>query len=57
MDSKPKQPGPEKAVYFIGVLAWLIPGAGHNDLMLVGEAQYFEAIRTFVLDCSGGKDP
>jgi fermentation-respiration switch protein FrsA (DUF1100 family) len=26
----------------------LIPGAGHNDLMLAGMAQYFEAIRTFV---------
>ena len=26
----------------------LIPGAGHHDLMLVGMAQYFEAIRTFV---------
>jgi len=26
----------------------LIPGAGHNDLMLVGRAQYFEAIRRFV---------
>jgi alpha-beta hydrolase superfamily lysophospholipase len=27
----------------------LIPGAGHNDLMLVGVAAYFEAIRAFVL--------
>ena len=26
----------------------LIPGAGHNDLMLVGVADYFEAIRAFV---------
>ncbi len=26
----------------------LIPGAGHNDLMMVGMAQYFEAIRAFV---------
>jgi alpha-beta hydrolase superfamily lysophospholipase len=26
----------------------LISGAGHNDLMLVGTAQYFEAIRRFV---------
>jgi alpha-beta hydrolase superfamily lysophospholipase len=26
----------------------LIPGAGHNDLMLVGTRQYFEAIRRFV---------
>jgi alpha-beta hydrolase superfamily lysophospholipase len=26
----------------------LIPGAGHNDLMLVGRAHYFEAIRSFV---------
>jgi len=25
-----------------------IPGAGHNDLMLVGMTQYFEAIRGFV---------
>jgi len=26
----------------------LIPGAGHNDLMLVGVANYFKAIRAFV---------
>ena len=26
----------------------LIPGAGHNDLMMVGMSQYFEAIRAFV---------
>ena len=26
----------------------LIPGGGHNDLMMVGMVQYFEAIRTFV---------
>jgi alpha-beta hydrolase superfamily lysophospholipase len=26
----------------------LIPGAGHNDLMMVGRAQYFGAIRKFV---------
>ena len=26
----------------------LIPGAGHNDLMMVGMSQYFGAIRTFV---------
>ena len=26
----------------------LIPGAGHNDLMMVGMPQYFGAIRTFV---------
>lgn len=26
----------------------LIPGAGHNDLIIVGMAQYFGAIRTFV---------
>jgi len=26
----------------------LIPGAGHNDLMMVGMSQYFEAIRMFV---------
>jgi alpha-beta hydrolase superfamily lysophospholipase len=28
----------------------LIPRAGHNDLMMVGVAQYFEAIRAFVFD-------
>jgi alpha-beta hydrolase superfamily lysophospholipase len=28
----------------------LIPGAGHNDLMMVGMASYFEAIRRFVLE-------
>ncbi len=28
----------------------LIPGAGHNDLMMVGMSQYSEAIRTFVYD-------
>jgi len=27
----------------------LIPGAGHNDLMIVGMTRYFEAIRKFVL--------
>ncbi|MCL1470727.1 alpha/beta hydrolase [Argonema antarcticum] len=26
----------------------LIPGAGHNDLIMAGTAQYFEAIRTFI---------
>jgi pimeloyl-ACP methyl ester carboxylesterase len=26
----------------------LIPGAGHNDLMMVGMAQYFEAVQMFV---------
>ncbi len=26
----------------------MIPAAGHNDLMLVGTAQYFEAVRRFV---------
>jgi alpha-beta hydrolase superfamily lysophospholipase len=26
----------------------LIPGAGHNNLMMAGMSQYFEAIRTFV---------
>ncbi len=26
----------------------LIPGAGHNDLMMVGQQQYFQAIATFV---------
>jgi pimeloyl-ACP methyl ester carboxylesterase len=34
----------------------LIPGAGHNDLMLVARAQYFEAIRRFVFGESGGRD-
>ena len=47
MDSKPKQPGPEKAVYFIGVLAWLIPGAGH---WLLGMRQ--RAVVIFVAICS-----
>jgi len=28
----------------------LISGAGHNNLMMVGMSQYFEAIRTFVYD-------
>ncbi len=28
----------------------LIPRAGHNDLMMVGMAEYFEAIRAFVFD-------
>jgi alpha-beta hydrolase superfamily lysophospholipase len=28
----------------------LIPGAGHNDLMMVGMVAYFEAIRAFVHD-------
>ena len=28
----------------------LISGAGHNNLMMVGMAQYFEALRTFVYD-------
>lgn len=32
----------------------LIPGAGHNDLMTVGMAQYFDAIRTFVFGEVGG---
>jgi len=27
----------------------IIPGAGHNDLLAVGAATYFEAIRDFVL--------
>lgn len=27
----------------------LIPGAGHNDLMMIGPAEYFGAIRKFVL--------
>jgi len=47
MDTKPKQPGPEKAVYFIGVLAWLIPGAGH---WLLGMRQ--RAVVIFVAICS-----
>ncbi len=32
----------------------LVPRAGHNDLMLVGKAQYFQAIRTFVLGNNRG---
>jgi hypothetical protein len=28
----------------------VIPGAGHNDMIWVGEQQYFEAIRRFVAD-------
>jgi hypothetical protein len=27
----------------------IIPGAGHNDLLALGAATYFEAIRDFVL--------
>jgi hypothetical protein len=27
----------------------IIPGAGHNDLLAVGAASYFEAIHEFVL--------
>jgi pimeloyl-ACP methyl ester carboxylesterase len=34
----------------------LIPGAGHNDLMVLGSAQYFEAIRHFVFGEPGGRD-
>ena len=34
----------------------LVPGAGHNDLMLVGRDQYFRAIHTFVQAPSGGQD-
>jgi alpha-beta hydrolase superfamily lysophospholipase len=33
----------------------IIPHAGHNDLMLVGGALYFDAIRTFVWDDEGGR--
>ncbi len=32
----------------------LIPGAGHNDLMMVGRGQYFQAIRRFVQGENGG---
>lgn len=32
----------------------LIPGAGHNDLMLMGQTEYFAAIRAFVWGDSGG---
>jgi pimeloyl-ACP methyl ester carboxylesterase len=32
----------------------LIPGAGHNDLILVGQTQYLEAIRAFVWGDAGG---
>jgi hypothetical protein len=34
----------------------LIPGAGHNDLMMAGRDQYFRAIHTFVQAQSGGQD-
>jgi pimeloyl-ACP methyl ester carboxylesterase len=34
----------------------LVPGAGHNDLMVVGSAQYFEALRNFVFGTSGDLD-
>lgn len=34
----------------------LIPDAGHNNLMLVGRDQYFQAIDTFVQARSGGQD-
>ena len=47
MDTKPKKPGPETAVYFVGVLAWLIPGAGH---WLLGMRQ--RAVVIFVAICS-----
>ncbi|MCP4712138.1 MAG: hypothetical protein GY869_26240 [Planctomycetes bacterium] len=47
MDSKPNQPGPESAVYFVGVVAWLIPGAGH---WLLGMRQ--RAVIIFVTICS-----
>jgi alpha-beta hydrolase superfamily lysophospholipase len=33
----------------------LIPGAGHNDLMLVGRSLYFDAIQTFVWGDRGGE--
>ena len=33
-----------------------VPGAGHNDLMVLGSAQYFEAIRNFVLGKPGDPD-
>jgi alpha-beta hydrolase superfamily lysophospholipase len=34
----------------------LVPGAGHNDLLLVGTTQYFEALRRFVFERPGGPD-
>jgi pimeloyl-ACP methyl ester carboxylesterase len=34
----------------------LVPGAGHNDLMVVGSAQYFEGIRSFVFGKPGDPD-
>jgi fermentation-respiration switch protein FrsA (DUF1100 family) len=34
----------------------LIPGAGHNDLLMVGNTQYFQAIRSFVFEKPGGPD-
>ncbi|HUS70390.1 MAG TPA: alpha/beta hydrolase [Anaerolineae bacterium] len=35
----------------------LIPGAGHNDLMLVGRTLYFDAIQTFLWGDLGGRCP
>jgi fermentation-respiration switch protein FrsA (DUF1100 family) len=32
----------------------IVPGAGHNDLMLVGQTRYFEAIQDFVFSKQGG---
>jgi alpha-beta hydrolase superfamily lysophospholipase len=32
----------------------ILPGAGHNDLMLVGQMRYFQAIQAFVFSKQGG---
>jgi alpha-beta hydrolase superfamily lysophospholipase len=32
----------------------IFPGAGHNDLMLVGQMRYFQAIQAFVFSKQGG---
>jgi alpha-beta hydrolase superfamily lysophospholipase len=31
-----------------------IPGAGHNDIMMIGKEQYFSAIREFIFDARKG---
>ena len=47
MERKTNKNPPEKALYFVGVLAWLIPGAGH---WLLGLKQ--RAVIIFVAICS-----
>jgi alpha-beta hydrolase superfamily lysophospholipase len=32
----------------------IVPGAGHNDLMLVGQMPYFQAIQDFIISKQGG---